>query len=410
MFSFLTLCFFFFMAAIPSSGRSSKGKLSAEAPSLLEQHVPKNAQALVSLLSKGDRETLNYMLAFGLHMQVSSSKVQWNQWKSSCVKMGLKRGYAFPYRSVSAMQQKASHFLAHTPSCTCDCFSCYASFWSRWADSPHRDLLNMIIEIDEMADEVGERKASKGKEKKKKQEKKHILEQENGGKKGKGGKWELQSSPQTSSTVFTSVNMLEGGLSVESVKDTVDGTSMDVTYEALWDNIVVDALCVLSGRNGSSPPTDALPCRTDMDTLSKVSTMKIRSPRDETSSWAPSNQTRALAIAQEEPDGSPVTQELSAERFASRQSKNNSTSQRAGKCKSNQITPMVFDGTFFLVEREEQDASALSGKAEVLRVADANLRGKGILSRIFPDAVCGIASRLWDLVSAGSQNRAMVHH
>ncbi|MCO5594965.1 hypothetical protein L7F22_049002 [Adiantum nelumboides] len=402
-----------------SSGRSNKGKAPAELPSLLEQHLPKRARCLVSPLSYDDLEVLTYMVAFGLHLQMLTGAVfpaqKLQQKFSSSVKVGVKYEVNFASsQSLSFLSSKSRSRFAkptllatHKTSCSCDCFSCYSSFWSRWVASPNRDLLSTIIEMAEMGDEEENRKPRRGKENTKKQAKKHVLGK---GKKCKGENWMLpELSKHTPSS--QSLSKMDDAMAA-SPNDAVSvSKSVDLLYNTLADEAPIATL-VLGDSAVLTQGKDTLnPALEPKGTLAKGVALMGRTTRITLSCGdayvaAPCGQVKTFLTTENE-----VARTGSAQAFPadSLQGKSSSRLHCTLKRKSNQIMPLDMEGTPTVKDDEEElgQLNESYGGSSPPRVLDASTEYRGVLSQVFPYTLCNIASRLWDLVSLGPRSHGM---
>lgn len=442
------------MAVSFSSGRS-RGRASGGPPSLREL-LPKSARSLASPLSGDDQEVLAYLISFGCNIQPLAGalspacKSLWKPWKisgSPCssrardnTSSNLRMVSPSSSSSVFASQtpsmrspgeivwRKASSLSTHKPSFSCDCFACYSSFWSRWTSSPNRDLINEILEIVEKQE--NDQQANKGK-KKKKLDKKQALEKEAGSRKSKGGKGKLQVN-LTSSKVAD--KKPEASPPTQNMDDASGYTDME-DKAAL--HLMDDALCVRDVKDEA--PTviilmiDGAPILTETkDKASGVTDLKNEESRvtemkneasgasglmGEVLSRFPEMKAKADARIELDLVGNLTVQaSLAMAPSASTHHGKSNTKlhlhQRMAKRKSNQVTPLDCEGSLAVAE-EEQEANAANENAQTstaTRVADSNLGGRGFLARVFPDALGGVASRLWDLVSFRLRSRTMDYY
>ncbi|ESQ35628.1 hypothetical protein EUTSA_v10010010mg [Eutrema salsugineum] len=81
--------------------------------------------SLAAVLSPEDREVLAYLISTASYSGDRNPTSRLNKTKP----------------------HKKSHFdNNHSPLFTCDCFSCYTSYWVRWDSSPSRQLIHEIID------------------------------------------------------------------------------------------------------------------------------------------------------------------------------------------------------------------------------------------------------------------------
>lgn len=453
------------MAVSFASGRR-RGKASAEPPSLFEL-LPKSARSLASPLSRDEQDVLAYLVAFGRHMDLLSGtlppvcKSVWKPWKKSAASSSSKVSDAAAINRQQVVSSRSSSFLApqfasmrlpgetgcrkalslliHKPSSRCDCFACYSSFWSRWNASPNRDLINKILEIVEMQEERPQ--VSKGK--KKKQDKMQELENEADCKKSEGGKGKRQGD-----VVQTTVEALASSMLTDMkacrVVQTMDDTSMSADMKDEAPRVATHVMDHASWAEDSKDEAprvvtqmmDAVPRLTEAKAKvsTKLTDVKDEAPRapemknetyrvsgmtGEALSRVSEMKAKADAIKEAELDGSLTIQAslaiVGGLSLACTQGKNSpklQQHQRAGKRKSNQVTPLDCEGSLASVEEEEEPGAAneTAQSSIAARVADTNLRGRGFLARVFPDALGGVASRLWDLVSFRWRSRTVDYY
>ncbi|KAI5066665.1 hypothetical protein GOP47_0019289 [Adiantum capillus-veneris] len=416
-----------------SSARTSKGKAPAELLSLLEHHLPKRARSLLSPLSDDDREVLTYMLAFGLHLQMLAGVIfpaqKLQQKSSSSAKVGLKHELNFTSHSFQFLSSKRTRsrpgkppsLVAHKTSCSCDCFSCYSSFWSRWAASSNRDLLSTIIEMAEMGEEEDDRKPQRGKENTKKQAKKHVLGK---GKKCKGKYGKLQGTQDTSKHSLSSRSKSEMD---DCTTATPEGdflsvsTSVDASYDALRSYECMDEAQIanLSLGDGAMLTKTKDPFYTASDANDMLARGVALMGKTSRNAFSSCGDTHAVARFEQDKMSTVMENEVvgSCPALAMPgdilQSKSISRLHCAAKRRSNQIMPLDVEGTFIAKDDVEELGQLCDNSEGCLSprvVVGANARDKGVFSQVFPSTLCDIASRLWDLVSLGPRSHAIEYH
>lgn len=423
-------------------------KAFGESP-LLQELLPKATLQLASSLSNDDQEILIYLIGYGRRVMLalgapsSVCKSPWKPWKYPS-KANV-REQAFPSWSFSdsctessvsivlaeeALLKRSSWLLGkHKVSSTCDCFSCYSSFWSRWNTSPNRDLMNEILDVIEEGP-----KSSKGKKKKRADKKRAALGAEACIGKPNGSDENVHHETvnmsqlnqedlmdiQTSDDPFRSLDST--GKAPVVMKSTVGGTPHPSSMTDEAPKIVTQTL--RTGRKKSMFRV------TKQKEEARVVTLKSGDLRFNKVSGDTGINDEALLVSGLVGDRATGTEaavaievsvdfttEAASEVMAVAISpglllgKNTPRLHRIGKRRHNQVTPLDCEGLLD-VEREQEVAIAVESTQAPMspRAADIGLGGRGFLARVFPDALGRVASRLWDLVSVRLQSRTVEYH